>query len=381
MKLTKRVIQSTIVVGTLVVATVITAVSGPVQEQNHVVTTERNATAGITSMLADIQVSTEDEEAVKEASVEKATVATVAESQEPEMTEEEKEWSNKLVADVEAALNVRQEPNEESQVVGKLHGGDRAEVVERVNGWSYITSGNVQGYVKDDYCVFGMDAFSFAKEKCGIKATVTTEVLRVRKAASGDAEVYADVAEGKQLDVVTEAEEVEGWVAVNYNGQTAYVSSEYVEVAVGYGTGITIEEEQELIRQAQAAKAAKSAKTTQKAAVAASTDDVTLLAALIQCEAGSECYEGQVAVGAVVMNRVRSGAYPSSIYNVIYQSGQFTPAGNGKVASVISSGVSSSCISAAQQALAGTDNTGGCLYFRNVRSGISGVVIGNHVFF
>ena len=132
-----------------------------------------------------------------------------------------------------------------------------------------------------------------------------------------------------------------------------------------------------------AKKAAQTTTTmvTQNASVAANCDEVTLLAALIQCEAGSECYEGQLAVGAVVMNRLRSGVYPSSLYDVIYQSGQFTPAGNGKVASVISSGVSGSCLQAAQEALSGVDNTGGALSFRRASSGQAGVAIGNHVFF
>lgn len=52
--------------------------------------------------------------------------------------------------------------------------------------------------------------------------------------------------------------------------------------------------------------------TVQNAAVEATVDDVTLLAAIIQCEAGNEVYEGQLAVGAVVMNRVRSGGYPGT---------------------------------------------------------------------
>ena len=89
------------------------------------------------------------------------------------------------------------------------------------------------------------------------------------------------------------------------------------------GEAVTIEEEQAAAAKA-AAEAAKSAQvssagTVQNSAVSASVDDVTLLAALIQCEAGNECYEGQLAVGAVVMNRVRSGRYAGSIYGVIYQ--------------------------------------------------------------
>ena len=88
-----------------------------------------------------------------------------------------------------------------------------------------------------------------------------------------------------------------------------------------------------------------------------------------------------VAVGAVVMNRVRSGSYPNSISGVIYQSGQFTPAGSGGVANVLASGVRSSCLQAARDAINGTDNTNGALSFRSVSSGHAGRLIGANVFF
>ena len=191
----------------------------------------------------------------------------------------------------------------------------------------------------------------------------------------------------------TAATPADGWVAVKSGDTTGYVSAQYVEVAVNYGTAITIEEEQaqiaaqkaaqEQAAREQAAKAAaaqKSASRQQNAAVAASYDDVTLLAALIQCEAGSEPYEGKLAVGAVVVNRMRSGRYPGTVQGVIYQSGQFTPAASGKLAQVAASGPSSSCIQAAQEALSGVDNTGGAKFFRRAGSR-SGVVIGNHVFY
>ena len=190
---------------------------------------------------------------------------------------------------------------------------------------------------------------------------------------------------GDTIEVNTESEPVEGWVAVSTKQGTGYVSSDYVDVSVDYGTAITIEEEQAAIAAAKAAEEAAAAKaravTVQNQAVAASYDDVTILAALIQCEAGNECYDGQVAVGAVVCNRVRSGGYPGSVYGVVYQSGQFTPAARGSVASVAASGPKASCVQAAQAALAGTDNTGGALSFRPASSGRGGVVIGNHVFF
>lgn len=69
--------------------------------------------------------------------------------------------------------------------------------------------------------------------------------------------------------------------------------------------------------------------------------DQALLAALIYCEAGGESYEGQLAVGSVVMNRVRSQAYPNSVSGVIYQGGQFSPVASGRLATVLGSGLTS----------------------------------------
>lgn len=125
----------------------------------------------------------------------------------------------------------------------------------------------------------------------------------------------------------------------------------------------------------------KQQESTPVTAVAASSSDQAMLAAIIFCEAGGESYEGQLAVGSVVMNRVASAYYPNSISGVIYQSGQFSPVASGRFASVLGSGsASSSAVSAANEVLAGTRNVS-ALSFRNVSSGISGTVIGNHVFF
>ena len=107
--------------------------------------------------------------------------------------------------------------------------------------------------------------------------------------------------------------------------------------------------------------------------------EIELLAALIYCEAGNQPYEGQVAVGAVVMNRVASDLFPGTITEVIYQSGQFTPAFTGVLASALADGSGSGYMDAAYAALAGQDPTGGCLFF-NTSHG-SGVLIGAHWFY
>ena len=97
-----------------------------------------------------------------------------------------------------------------------------------------------------------------------------------------------------------------------------------------------VEEERKAAEEAQRLAEEKAAR--EAAAAAQAARDQELLAALIFCEAGNQPYEGQVAVGAVVMNRVRSGSFPNTITEVIYQSGQFGPAMSGWLDSVLASG-------------------------------------------
>lgn len=109
-------------------------------------------------------------------------------------------------------------------------------------------------------------------------------------------------------------------------------------------------------------------------------EDVALLAALIECEAGGESYEGKLAVGSVVINRMRSSAFPDTLIEVIYQNGQFSPVASGRFATVLARGATDSCVSAAREVLSGTI-TLNALYFRRNNGAVSGTVIGNHVFY
>ncbi len=325
------------------------------------------------------------EEAQTEENADEAAQAEI--EAKSELSEEEQLWETRLMAEVNDFLYVRASADENAEIIGKMYKGDVAEIVETGDEWTHVTSGNVDGYVHNDYVVTGQEAYEYATANVETSAEVQTNGLRIRSEASEDAAVVTVVSEGTDLQVDTSVEASEEWVAVTYGGSTRYVSAEYVEVELNLGEAVTIEEEQaELQRLAEEEAARKAAQVTevttvQNEAVTASVDDITLLAAIIQCEAGNECYEGQLAVGAVVMNRVRSGNYPSTISEVIYQRGQFSPAGSGKLAERIASGIKDSCIQAAQEALNGTDNTGGATKFRRASSGHAGVVIGNHVFF
>lgn len=148
----------------------------------------------------------------------------------------------------------------------------------------------------------------------------------------------------------------------------------------------TKQEEARKAREAEEAEAQAAAKAAAQAEGAVSTDvtavsgsDADLLAALIYCEAGGEPYEGQVAVGAVVMNRVKSPSFPNSISEVIYQSGQFGPAITGKLSRVMAAGrTTDSCYQAAQEAIAGSSPVGDAVYFGDGQN--FGQLIGGHWF-
>jgi len=96
---------------------------------------------------------------------------------------------------------------------------------------------------------------------------------------------------------------------------------------------------------------------------ASHTSDIQLLARAINGEARGESYEGQVAVGAVILNRVRHSDFPNTIAGVIYQPGAFTAVSDGQINEPIDEG--STVYKAAQDALNGWDPSGGCLYFYN----------------
>lgn len=110
--------------------------------------------------------------------------------------------------------------------------------------------------------------------------------------------------------------------------------------------------------------------------------DRYLLANLIYCEAGGEPYAGQLAVGAVVINRLLSSVYPDTITGVIYQRSQFSPVGSGRLAIALAEDrATPACYQAADEAMAGVSNVGDCVYFRTPIEGLTGISIGGHIFY
>ncbi len=341
---------------------------------------EPTSTAGAVSIVSEMQLMASESNLNYE-SADVTVVAATTDQVEPDNNDMYDEWADKAMAKVDEYLYIRAEASEDSEVIGKLRAGDIATLVDVFDGWYEIESGNAHGFVSADYCVTGIEAYELAMDVCDTVATTDVAGLRIRSEASEDAKIITVVPEGTKLSVNTDAEAVDGWVAVTASGSNGYVKSDYVQLDMETGEAITLEEE--AAAKAAAAEAAAKAKaaaeqaSAAKQAVIASADELTLLAAIIQIEAGSEMYEGQVAVGSVVMNRVRSGAYANSISGVIFAKGQFATS---RMSSVISRGVKSSCVQAAQEALAGADPTGGLTHFRRAGNK-QGLIIGNHVFY
>ena len=303
-----------------------------------------------------------------------------------------------VMADVDEAVNVRDSASEDGKLLGKFFKECGGEILEKGDGWTKVKTGELTGWIKNDYLMFGDEAAKLAEKVVEKTATCTTDCLRVRKTADPDGSVLDLLAEGDKIGVLGQEGE---WTKVEFSdGEEGYVSSEYVTIADSLGTGKTMEviqAEEETVkkdREKAEAAAAESMKKNSKSeggetkapvksdngAVAAPVNDQVLLAALIQAEGGNQPYEGQVSVGTVVMNRLKSGRYGSSISSVIYAKSQFGPAGSGQVAQIAAAGPKASCLQAAQDAINGVSYIGGATHFRNVSSGYPGVVIGSHVF-
>ena len=332
------------------------------------------------------------------------------------------EWEDRVLANVNEYVSVRAEANAEAKIIGRLFKGDGGYVTERLEGWTRVRSGNVEGYVSNEYLLFGLDAYERAQEELNLVATVNTNGLRIRSEAGTDSRVLKCVEAGTKLEVVqgeasqeeasveeaSQEEAVEGeaadgeegivveamsysedegdsqdvseneWVCVDYaDEKTGYVSAEYVSLQYELGEGMTMEEIQKKEQEEKREKLKQ-----QLAAFKANGNETVLLAALIQAEAGGQPYDGKVAVGAVVMNRVKSGRYPNSIAEVIYAPGQFGPISNGSIARYLN-GPSASCMQAAQDAINGYTTIGTYTHFRRAGSNVGGdsIVIGSHVFY
>ena len=210
--------------------------------------------------------------------------------------------------------------------------------------------------------------------------------------AEKEAELIAEKEELDKLrdEAAEEQKKVTGYVnstssSINqYSGQIADAEAQ----AAAYEEEIKKNEEniaylkKKLAEEIALSKLAAQSKWRDISEVQFAEEDRYLLANLIYCEAGGEPYAGQLAVGAVVINRVLSSVYPNTVVGVIYQNKQFSPVASGRLALALAENrATAACYKAADEAMSGQTNVGNCVYFRTPIEGLTGIQIGGHIFY
>lgn len=159
-------------------------------------------------------------------SIEKLLLPNVGNAAE-EAVEEVSEENGLIIADVNNYVNIRSLASEEGEILGKLYDKSVGTMLWEENGWYYIESGTVTGYVKAEYVLTG-EAAQIRADEVGVRlAEVTTTTLKVREEATTESIVLGLVPGG---DVLSVLEETEGWVKVSVEEGDGYVSTDYVRV-------------------------------------------------------------------------------------------------------------------------------------------------------
>ena len=301
------------------------------------------------------------------------------------------------VIDAKDMLDIHAEANTASAVVGQVMEDGHVAILAKYNDWVQIQAGEIAGWVPAENLVeteISNEEAVAANEQVIAErtgATASEDEFFAEEEVQQDetAALQAEASEAAQNEI-EEVQAAEEAARIEAEAQAKAAAEEAAQLEAEAQAKTAAEEAARLEAEAQAKAAAEEAARleaeAQQAALAAqtaaiSTEELKLLANIIYCEAGSESYVGKVAVGNVIMNRVKSASQPNTITEVVYAKGQFSPVRNGSLQRALSSDkADAACYQAAIEALAGAQPVGGKLFFRR-NNGRSGQVIGHHVFY
>ena len=181
-------------------------------------------------------------EAIKDKPTEQEEQASVSENT-AEVTQEAPStiygYTNLGIANVEETLNVRETPSADSSMVGKMPKNAAGEILETLDGWYKIQSGDVTGYVSADYLITGEEAAARAEEVKQPIATVKTPTLNVREEPNTECSILALMPQGEELNVL---EDLSGWVKVDLDNTNGFISKDYVDISVQLPKAMTMTE-------------------------------------------------------------------------------------------------------------------------------------------
>jgi len=181
-------------------------------------------------------------EAIKDKPTEQEEQASVSENT-AEVTQEAPStiygYTNLGIANVEETLNVRETPSADSSMVGKMPKNAAGKILETLDGWYKIQSGDVTGYVSADYLITGEEAAARAEEVKQTIATVKTPTLNVREEPNTECSILALMPQGEELNVL---EDLSGWVKVDLDNTNGFISKDYVDISVQLPKAMTMTE-------------------------------------------------------------------------------------------------------------------------------------------
>ena len=265
------------------------------------------------------------------------------------------------VIDAKDMLDIHAEANTASAVIGQVMEDGHVAILTKYNDWVQIQAGEIAGWVPAENLV-------------------ETEISNEEAVAANEQVIAERTGATASEDEFFAEEEVQQDETAALQAEASKAAQNEIEEVQAAEEAARIEAEAQAKAAAEeAARIAAEAQAAQTAAISA--EELKLLANIIYCEAGSESYVGKVAVGNVIMNRVKSASQPNTITEVVYAKGQFSPVRNGSLQRALSSDkADAACYQAAIEALAGAQPVGGKLFFRR-NNGRSGQVIGHHVFY
>ena len=284
------------------------------------------------------------------------------------------------VIDAKDMLDIHAEANTASAVIGQVMEDGHVAILAKYNDWVQIQAGEIAGWVPAENLV----ETEISNEEA---VAANEQVIAERTGATASEDEFFAEEEVQQDE--TAALQAEASETAQNEIEEVQAAEEAARIEAEAQAKAAAEEAAQLEAEAQAKAAEEAARLeaeAQQAALAAQTaavsaEELKLLANIIYCEAGSESYVGKVAVGNVIMNRVKSASQPNTITEVVYAKGQFSPVRNGSLQRALSSDkADAACYQAAIEALAGAQPVGGKLFFRR-NNGRSGQVIGHHVFY
>lgn len=206
------------------------------------------------------------------------------------------EYENVAVSRCHDYVNVRSMPSTDGEILGKIYDGCAATILERVDDWYRIESGTVEGYIKAEYFVTGEEAEALADELAVKIATVNTQTLRVRAEADINSDCITMVPLGEEFDII---EEKNGWGKIEIDASAnGWVSLDYLDVRVEFDVAISVEEEQRMIEEQEAA--ARKAEADRQALLAAQAEAERAAQARAEAERAAKEAQAQAAQETVV---------------------------------------------------------------------------------